>query len=404
MILRMAWRNIWRNKLRSIVIILSIIIGIFAGIAVSALYKGMMATRVQTVIEEETGHLQIHKTGFKTEYDPQSYIPLHENLINYIKTIPEIKTVNYRTMTQGMLMTPTASAGVMIHGVVPKMEYQFSSLKEKMIEGNLFSEIKSNEIIIGKKLADKMNLRIGNKLVLTFIDTSSEIVSGAFRIIAIYKSSNTPLDERNVYIKFTDLNSMLLIGNNMHQIGILLQNEKSTQTVVKRLKDKFKGLDIESWKELSPETNLMLKTTQQYSYIIMIIIMIALAFGITNTMLMAIMERTREIGMMSALGTNHLQLFLLILWETLLLTLAGTPIGIGISWIVVEYFHKNGLNLSGMGQEMMSSFGFKTIIHPEFPFEQITGILLIVIGTAVLSSLIPATKALKLNPIEALRR
>lgn len=404
MILKMAWRNIGRNKLRSIVIMISIVIGIFAGIAVSALYKGMMAVRVKTVIEEETGHIQIHTTNFKTEYDPQYYIPNYEFLSNYLDTISGIKTVACRTITQGMLMSTSGSSGVMIHGVIPEKEYQFSSLHKKIIIGKLFSPSKANEIIIGKKLADKMKLKTGNKLVLTFIDTSSEIVSGAFRIIAIYKSSNTPLDERNVYVKMRDLNSMLLIGNNIHEMGILLNNEKDVRALTAKLKTDFERLEIESWKELSPETNLMLNTTQQYSYIIMMIIMTALAFGITNTMLMAIMERTHEIGMMSALGTNQMQLFFLILWETILLTLAGTPVGMGISWIVVEYFHHKGLNLSGMGEEMMSSFGFKTIIYPEFPIDQIPGILLIVIGTAILSSLLPAIKALKLNPIEALRR
>jgi len=136
----------------------------------------------------------------------------------------------------------------------------------------------------------------------------------------------------------------------------------------------------------------------------MAIIMFALAFGIINTMLMAILERTREIGMMLALGTNKIKIFLLVLLETLFLTLAGTPIGVLIGWLATNYFNRNGLDLSGMGKEMMSSFGFSNIIYPEFPADKILGVMLIVFATAILSCLFPAIKALRLQPVEALRR
>ena len=121
-------------------------------------------------------------------------------------------------------------------------------------------------------------------------------------------------------------------------------------------------------------------------------------------MLMAILERTREIGMMLALGTNRVRIFFLILLETVFLTLAGTPIGILAGWLIIGYYNIRGLNLSGMGKEMMSSFGFGTLIYPEFPGEKLGGLLLIVVGTALVSCIFPAVKALGLQPVEALRR
>lgn len=132
--------------------------------------------------------------------------------------------------------------------------------------------------------------------------------------------------------------------------------------------------------------------------------MFALAFGIINTMLMSILERTREIGMMMALGTNKLKIFFLVLLETIFLTLAGTPVGLLIGWLETSYYNKHGLDLSGMGREMMSSFGFGTMVYPEFPADKLAGILIIVTGTAIISCLFPAIKALKLRPVEALRR
>lgn len=404
MIFIMAWRNVWRNKMRSIVIMLSIAVGLFAGIAVLALYKGMMKSRVRTVIDAEVGHLQLHDSNFKKDYEPKFVITNGADVLKSIASIPEVKLATPRSITNGMLATATGSAGVQINGVIPELEYKASQLKKKIIEGKEFDVAKKNEVMIGKKLARKMKLKTGSKLVLTFTDTSGNMVAGAFRVAAIYQSDNAPLDERNVYVTMNDINTLLTTGDAFHEIAVLLKNDEDVKKVQQQLLQKFPAYQIESWKEISPETDLMVKTTDQYSYIIMVIIMFALAFGIINTMLMAILERTREIGMMVALGTNKLKIFLLVLLETIFITLAGTPVGIFIGWLVIGYYNKHGLDLTGMGREMMSSFGFGTMIYPEFPVDKLTGVLLIVTGTAIISCLFPAIKALRLQPVEALRR
>jgi ABC-type lipoprotein release transport system permease subunit len=404
MIIAMAWRNIWRNKMRSIVILLSIAIGLFAGIAVQALYKGMLKSRVRTVIDAEVGHLQWHDTSFKKDDDPRFVLYNGDALLQSVSNYEGVRLAAPRSITNGMLATATGSAGVQINGVVPGKEYAASQLQKKIVEGRGFDSSKRNELLIGRKLAKKMKLKTGSKLVLTFTDTSGSIVSSAFRVAGIYQSDNAPLDERNVYVNITELNTLLGTGNSFHEIVVLLQNDEILNQVQEGLRKIYPAYQLESWKDISPETELMVNTTNQYSYIIMIIIMIALAFGIINTMLMAILERSREIGMMVALGTSRLKVFLLVMLETVFLTLAGTPVGLLISWLVTAYFNKNGLDLSGMGREMMSSFGFGTTIYPEFPIDKLGAVLLIVIATAFLSCLFPAVKALKLSPVEALRR
>ena len=404
MILIMAWRNIWRNKMRSIIIMFSIAIGLFAGIAVLALYEGMMKSRVRTVIDAEVGHLQLHDTSFKHDYDPKYVISNGEAMLKAIQSVPEVKFAAPRSITNGMLASTTGSAGVQINGVLPDIENDASKLDKKIREGNGFDPKRKNEVLVGKKLANKMKLKPGSKLVLTFTDSSGNMVSGAFRVAAIYQSENAPVDERNVYVKMQDLNALLNTGNAFHEIAILLKDDKDVKTVQKKLVQMFPGIQIENWKEISPETEFLVNTTNQYSYIIMIIIMFALAFGIINTMLMAVLERTREIGMMVALGTNRVRIFLLVLLETFFLTLAGTPIGILAGWMASSYFNKYGLDLSGMGRDMMSSFGFSTMVYPEFPSDKLFAVLTIVIATAIISCLFPAIKALKLQPVDALRR
>jgi ABC-type lipoprotein release transport system permease subunit len=400
----MAWRNIWRNKARSMVIMLSVAIGLLAGIGVLALYKGMMKSRVRTVIDSEVAHLQLHHADFKKDYHPAYLLPGANALLQKVQSYPEVKMAVPRSLAQGMLVTTTGSAGVQINGVVPQLEYGASHLREKLIAGDGFHEAKKNEILVGKKLADKMKLKTGSKLVLTFTDTADNLVSSAFRVAGIYQSGNAPLDEANVYVLLTTLNELLLTGDAFHEIAILLNRDEDLQAVQEKLRSAYPSLLVESWKEISPETELMVKTVDEYSYIIMIVILVALAFGILNTMLMSVLERTKEIGMMVALGTPRLSIFLLVLLETVFLTIAGTPIGLLAAYLITGHYQKHGLDLSGMGKDMMASFGFDTTIYPSFPWEKLIIILILVVGTALLSCLLPALKALRLKPVEALRR
>lgn len=399
----LAWRNIWRNKLRSLVIIGSIALGLFAGIAILSLYEGMMQSRIRTVIDEEIGHIQLHHPQFTQDYEPVFVVPNAGQVVSQLRNMHYVKSVCIRTVAQGMLSTPTGTAGVRINGIVPDNEYDFSMLKTKLMDSTGFTAGKQHEVLIGKKLANKMKLKKGGKIVLTFTDTTNTIVAAAFRIAGIYQSSNASLDEGNVYILQQEMNALLGITGAVYEIGVKLNNDEDLETSQRELQQLFPGLKVESWKDLSPETDFMVKTVDEYSYIIITIIMIALAFGITNTMLMAIMERTHETGMMAALGTSRQRIFLMVVLETIYLTIAGAPVGIFAGWLLTLYFGSNGLDLSGMGEEMMRNFGFNTLVYPQFPSGKIVTILLIVTGTALLASIIPAIKALGNKPIDALR-
>jgi putative ABC transport system permease protein len=404
MLIKMAGRNIWRNRARSVIIILSVSIGLFCGILVLSIYKGMMSSRVKTVIESETGSLQIHHPQFKSDYEAPFVLQQEKQLLAVLQQTRDISAYSFRTVTQGMLAASSGSTGVQINGIDLSQEAATSLLLKKIDDTINLNWERKAPILIGKKLAQKMRLKKGSKLVLTFIDSSSELVSAAFKVAAIYESNNAPLDEKNVYIKKTELNELLGIGDASHELVMVIPDDKKTDAVRQQIKKSFPTLPTETWQELSPETELMVNTVDAYSYIIIVIIMLALSFGIINTMLMAVLERTKEIGMIMALGMNKIKLFWLILLETVFLTLAGVPIGWLLSWAAISYYNNKGMDWSAMGKEMMSSFGFSTTIYPQFPSEQIFPIILIVVATALLSCIIPAIRSLRLQPVDALRK
>lgn len=402
MLIKLAWRNIWRNRNRSAVIMLSVAVGLFSGIAVNSLYKGMMNSRVRTVIQTETGHIQLHAKGFNEDMNPALYIKNIDEITEKLQIMPEIASLTERVVTPGMLTTATGSAGINIIGINPNEETGVSGLKNKIIEGQMTWEVQKKGLLVGKKLMRKLKLKIGSKVVLTTVDTSSNLISGAFKIVGCFQSANAILDEITVYVSKNDLRELIGLTDETHEIAVLLKSDEYVDYCVKNISIRYPQLTIDSWETLSPETELMVGTINTYSFIILTIIMITLSFGIMNTMMMSVFERRKETGMMMALGMSKNRLLLLILTETSLLTLGGIPFAIGIAWITIEYYGDKGIDFSGMGEEMMRSFGFEMAIYPIFPSNAIPGIILIIVATALISSVLPIWKSLQMNPIDTL--
>lgn len=402
--LTLAWRNIWRNKVRSVLIMTSVALGLFAGVFVLSLYEGMLKSRVRIVIDAEVAHLQLHHPQFKEDYDPSFILPSRDTLMAKLRSVPAVRFIAWRSVAQGMLSTPTGSAGVQIFGVTPAEENMVSGLSKKLVEGVTLDSAKRNAVLIGRKLAVKMKLKLGSKIVLTFSDRDQNITAGAFRVVGIYQSNNASLDELQVYVNHATLNEYLAIGNGGHEVAILLNDDRQVEPSSREIKALFPDLDVKTWRESSPETDLMVTTVDQFSYIIIVIIMIALAFGIINTMLMAVLERTREIGMLTALGMNRPKVFRLILTETILLTLVGVPVGFLATLVTVDYYSKAGIDISSFSEAVMSGFGFSTMIYPEIPWRSIPTVMAIVGGTALVAALFPSLRAIKLQPADALRQ
>lgn len=195
----------------------------------------------------------------------------------------------------------------------------------------------------------------------------------------------------------------LLDSLSYHEMAILLNDGNDQNAMKVELKNKFPGLFVQDWMDLSPELDLMINSFNLYMYIFIGIILLALCFGIINTMLMAVLERVREFGMLMAIGMNKPRLFFMILLETVLLSLAGSPIGFFFSYLSINYFGVHGIDLS-MFSEGLSSYGYSTLIHPELSVSYYFQIYAMTFIAALLASLIPAFKALRLKPIEAIRK
>lgn len=403
MLIKIAWRNIWRSKKRSLIIIAAVIIGLWAGIFLIAFYNGMIEQRIRTAITQEISHLQIHHPAFTQDHDPKYELQNGPFILQQIKTEKNVNAATGRIILTGMISSASGSSGIMINGISPKDEQTLTGLEDKIIQGKYFNADKSNEIVISERLIKKLKLNISNKTILTFQDKEGELASAAFKIKGVYKTVNSPYDEKNVFVNIQDVDSLIGMNGQFHEIAILLQSNKLLEESQTRLKNKYPDLLIQNWMEISPELGLTASVSDQMVYIYMGIILLALAFGIINTMMMSVLERTRELGMLMALGMNKMKIFSMIILETLFLVLVGSPIGILLALITIKISYENGINFKSY-EEVYSSFGYSNTIYPVLTLKHFFMIIELVIITAMVSGLFPARRALKLKPVESIRK
>lgn len=399
----LSWKNIWRNKLRSIIVIIALIIGVFAAIFLVAFMNGMIEGRIKAVIQTEISHIQIHRPAFNENYDFSLRIENADSILIVVAQTKNVSAVCKRIVISSLIASAETNTGVKIMGIVPGEEKKVTNISEKIIEGTYFESKAKNAVVIGKRLAEKLNVKIKNKIIITIQDINKNITSGAFRVVGIYETDNTMYDDANIFVRYDDLCSLSgLSGTEAHEIAILMDDNKNTQTTESDLQNIFPDLEVQDWMELSPESGYLVSAMDQYMVIFILIILLALCFGIINTMLMVVLERVREIGMLMAVGMSKVRVFFMIMLETVFLSITGGMIGIVAGFAVCKHLEKVGLDLY-FWKEAYTSVGYSSFIYPSIDFRTVVLTAFLVILTGIFSSLYPAYKALKLNPAEATR-
>jgi len=246
--------------------------------------------------------------------------------------------------------------------------------------------------------------KLRTKIIVRITDKEGFLVDAAFRIAGIYKTNNTAFDEMYAFVKNSDIETITGFSpEESHEIAILLNDIKMTENIKSQIQNLFPEIAVEEWKELSPELKMLDDYMGFINYVFIIIILLALGFGIINTMLMVVLERTKELGMLMAIGMNKMKVFLMIMTETVLLSLSGGVLGMIISYVVIRFFAKYGLSLGSGNTEIFESIGYEAIMYPKIELSFYLAVTFLVIATGIVSAIYPAFKALKLKPVEAIR-
>ena len=399
-LIKISWRNIWRNKLRSLVVIISIVFGLLGGIIIIAMSYGLNEERMNNAVDTYLSHIQIHNNLFSEDFNIKHTI---NNLDIIEKVINEDKRVvsySKRIVLNGMLSNSNGSYGIQVKGIDPDEEIKVTNTHEKIIEGEYFRSKRDNTILVGKKLADKLNLKLKSKVVITFQDENYELTSLLFRVEGIFRSGNSRYDEMNVFVQNKSIIKNLPGFNGYHEMPILLSDIDLRDEVKKDLIPLSSDNIVEGWDDISKELAYANEMLSAVLYIFMMIILSGLSFGVINTMLMAILERRKEIGMLMSIGMNRYKIFMMISFETIFLSLIALPFGLITSFLIVEYYSVVGIDLS-IVEAGLENFGVGTRLYFKVPDEEYFYVSLMVFVISIFSSVFPSIRALKINPVEA---
>ena len=399
-LIKISWRNVWRNKLRSFVVILSVIFGLVGGIIMIAMSYGLNEERMNNAVETYLSHIQIHNKSFSEEYNIKHTIDNLEGIENAIENDSRVVSYSKRIILNGMLSNSNGSYGIQVKGVDPVQEVKVTNTYEKIIEGEYFKSKRDNTILIGKKLEDRLNLKIKSKVVITFQDENYELTSLLYRVEGIFRSGNSRYDEANVFVKNISITKNLPNFSGYHEIPMLLTDIDLRGDLKNDLIPYSSDNIVEGWDDISKDLAYANEMLAAVLYIFMMIILSGLSFGIVNTMLMAILERRKEIGMLMSIGMSRFKIFLMISFETMFLSIVALPIGLIISYSIVEYYSVVGIDLS-IVEAGLENFGVGTRLYFKVPNQEYFIVAIMVFVISIISSIFPSVRALKINPVEA---
>lgn len=316
----------------------------------------------------------------------------------------ELNVIRYSVDTAGI-------SNLLAAGVPQPVLQRVNSLtgkrfqNEKSFTRALKEVLSSQEVIkYGQKIKDEAwTYREGAAITMTFIDSTGNQVGSRFRIAGIYDVKNTAFETSVVFVRNSDLSRLSGFSEeSFNQMIVRLSNTDETEAITTSLREKMPQFEILNWKDLQPDLAMMTDYVYQMYGFYMVIILAALAFGIVNTMLMAVLERTKELGMLAAIGMNRRKIFSMIMLESVFLSVIGGAAGMVVGKVIIDLSAKNGINFAQYA-EGMEAYGYSAHVFPELSIGfYVMGSILIIL-TGILSSVYPALKALKLNPVEAIR-
>jgi putative ABC transport system permease protein len=402
--IKIAWRNIWRNTRRTLITLGAISIGLAALIFFKGLMDGFHQQMIENSIKLHTGHIQIHRLGYQDEQLVELAMGKPEEVLSVIRKLPDIKSYTRRVNAQGLIASSDTSRGILIVGVDPQSESRVTSLKDRIVAGEYLSDTEERQILIGEKLAKILKVNLGEKIVLMTQAADGSMGADAYRVKGLFATGSQDFDKGMGFIPIKQAQELLALGNRLSEITLILKSTKDVDRVEAEISSQLdsKQYEVLSWKEISPWLLQFIELDDASLYIIELIVFMIVALGILNTMLMSILERVREFGLMMAIGTRPQQMVGMVMLEALLLGLVSIVIGIIIGSGITQYFCIYGIDYSRWTEGLSMIPYIDPIMYARLEWNNIIISSAIVLLTTLVAAIYPALKAAGLEPTQAM--
>ena len=408
MVVKLAFRNLRRHMRRTLITVAAIALGTGLALFSIGLGDGGHLQMIENGVRIGQGHLTVQMKSYLESPSTSKFIADPGRFLDILENHPEIQSVFPRIRGDGILATAAGSEGVMFQGIDPSSPEEAAIFRKSLAEGEFLTGYDDARVVLGAKLADRLKLRLGKKVVLTTQDSTGEITSTLLRVQGIFRTGSGTIDGNICLIPIGNLQKVLRMGEGVTSIAVYLKNPFKQEAVYRELSGTLPegSAGLYHWQTLQPDLRDYVVIDDAFGYMIYAIILLIVAIGVLNTVLMSVMERRREIGILTAVGMEGRHVMRMILVETVFITLIGITmglvIGLGVNW----YFSTYGLDLSSMSPEEWSLAG--TIIDPVLRSHlrphRAFGLCLAVFLLTVTMGIYPAWKASRTLPVEAMEK
>jgi putative ABC transport system permease protein len=411
--LRIAWRNLGRNRKRTVLAVAAIALGQFTLVAVNGMMAGMFEDLLRTITGPLMGHVQIYEKDWRDKQAIDLYVDNLHEVRARIEAIPGVKSVSPRIYAPVLAAQgeqsdkPVDAEAAMVVGLDAAVESRHGGILEGLTSDRLPG---GKGVVVGKVLARRLGLRVGQQIAVIGQDADEVPVDDLFTVKAIVSGKTDVVNRLGIIMALDDAGRFLSMPDQAHEILVQGDDYRRAAELAKRIAaiPELHGATVLTWRQAAPELVSLLDMKNWSDGVFLVIVFLAAAAGIANTMMMATFERRRELGMLLALGARPRRVVRLVLLESIVLGLVGVAIGSVVGTVLVLITSHTGIDygaLSGLRDQEIAYRGlnFSYIIYPKFELRQIVYGVVAVTATAVLAALWPAMIAARLEPVEATR-
>lgn len=409
-LLRMAWRNVWRNWRRTVIAGIAIALGLTFILVFDGFLGGMNEALYGNTVKLQGGHVQVHAPGFREKANRLPLLPMLDPgaAVEAALAQPEVIAVSQRIETGGMVSSREGTLSVVITGIEPEQEAPVSLVAENVVQGRWLEGNDEDVLLIGKAMAERLEVTVGDRVTLVGRATHKQMRRRTMTIVGIYDLGIPELEKSMVYVSLLEAQTLFDLRDQATEIAIYLEQVGQEPPVVERLQTALPGYEVDAWDTLDPTTKEMMELEAQIMSMFGLIILLIAGVGILNLMLMAVFERTREIGLLAAMGLKRWETMVLFLMEGVLIGLLGALAGSVLGGVIGVYYGRVGIDFMALyGGVDLGEFGEVIGLMGDRLYLRIgIGVLVkraLTVGViAALASLYPAWQASKLEPAEAL--
>lgn len=406
----LSWRNIWRNRRRTLFTVLSTAFGVMALILLYNYYDSFHEQVVHNVIRYQSGHAIISATGYTDQVNPSLYLKNTETVDLWIRNNLNISNSSHRIFAQGLVSTARGSSNISFIGIEPDREQHITQFSRNIVRGKYLDPQHRNTLILGSKLAQILNIQLGSKVVALTQGVDGSIGNELFFVSGIFHT-DSDFDKHLAFIHIDDARTLLSLPKTaVHQIPVVLKSDADIDFFTATFRTWTKNfrldqMEIFSWKDLQKPLLAMIELNKSANRLLMIIILFVASIGITNSILMSILERLKEFGVMLTLGTKKLELVLMITLETLFITSIGVALGNLFGLAATLFFGFYGFDLAWLTSQRIVVQGtiIETINYPSISWTNSFFISSMVFCLSLVVSIFPLKQITRLDPVQSLR-